>query len=134
MKTKLYIIAILSIVTIVANAQTFQTAAVDNNTIQSHQIIQTGSNYNGQVYEPFSSATPSEQSAVGASSSPAKVGGPRRGYDANGNWTPDGDDFGFGAETGASDQYPIGDAVLPLLLMAMVFCGVIYLSRRKQNY
>ena len=121
MRNRLYIIAILSIVTIVANAQTFQTAAVDNNTIQSHQIMQTGSNYNGQVYEPFSSVTPSEQSAVGASSSPAKVSGPRRAFDT-------------GAESGRADEYPIGDAVLPLLLMAMVFCGVIYLSRRKQNY
>jgi len=31
-----------------------------------------------------------------------------------------------------SGNTPVGDAVLPLLLMAMAFGGVIYLRRRKQ--
>ena len=31
----------------------------------------------------------------------------------------------------AQDNTPVGDAVLPLMLMALAFCGVIYLRRRK---
>ena len=51
--------------------------------------------------------------------SPTKsTGGPRR-------------DFDTGAETGKSDEYPIGDAVLPMLLMAMLFAGVVYTRRKK---
>ena len=45
-------------------------------------------------------------------------GGPRRGFDT-------------GAETGKSDEFPIGDAVLPMLLMAMLFAGVVYTRRKK---
>ena len=74
--------------------------------------------------------------AVGATSaastySPAKAPGMKRGYDANGNWTPDSDDFGGGAESGASEQFPLGDAVMPLALMALTFAGVIYFRKRK---
>jgi hypothetical protein len=118
MRTKLYIIAILSVVAVAVNAQTFQPATIDNSAIQSQKIMQTGTNYSGQVYEPFSSVTPSEQSAVGASSAPAKVSGPRRGFDT-------------GAETGRDDEYPIGDALLPLLLMAAAF-GIYSAARRKR--
>lgn len=62
--------------------------------------------------------------AVGATSaattySPAQApGGPRRaGFDTGGDTPP-----------GPS---PIGDAVLPLMLMAVAFCGVIYYRRKK---
>ncbi len=63
--------------------------------------------------------------AVGATSaastySPAQApSGPRRGFiDPNnpGN---------------QSNESPIGDAVLPLLLMAMAFAGVVYFRKRK---
>ena len=63
--------------------------------------------------------------AVGATSaassySPAQApSGPRRGFiDPNnpGN---------------QSNDYPIGDAVLPLALMALTFAGVIYFRKRK---
>ena len=95
--------------------------------IQSQKIMTTGAVYNGTVYEPFSNATPAEQSYT-----PAKApGGPRRGYDANGNWVPDGDDFGGGAETGESDQFPIGDAMMPLLAFALMFCGYVAIRRRR---
>lgn len=117
MRTKLYIIAILSIAAVAMNAQTFQPATIDNSAIQSQQIMQTGTRYNGQVYEPFSSVTPSEQSAVGAGSSPAKVSGPRRGFDT-------------GAETGRDDEYPIGEPWI-MVAFAAVFGGVVYLRRRK---
>ena len=120
MRTKIYIIALLSVVAVAVNAQTFQPATIDNSAIQSQKIMQTGTNYSGQVYEPFSSVTPSEQSAVGASSAPAKVSGPRRG-------------FYDGPESGQSEEFPIGDALLPLFLMAAAFAGWSYLRRRKQR-
>ena len=120
MRTKIYIIALLSVVAVAVNAQTFQPATIDNSAIQSQKIMQTGTNYSGQVYEPFSNVAPSEQSAVGASSAPAKApGGPRRGFDIGGDTPP-----------GPS---PIGDAPLPLLLMAAAFAGWSYLRRRKQR-
>jgi hypothetical protein len=34
-------------------------------------------------------------------------------------------------ETGQSEEYPIGDAMLPLMLCAVVFCGVIALRRKR---
>ena len=61
--------------------------------------------------------------AVGATSaattySPAQApNGPRRGFDTGGDTKP-----------GPS---PIGDAVLPLALMALTFAGVIYFRKRK---
>ena len=57
----------------------------------------------------------------GAASTPAKApGGPHRAPDP---LTPETYDDGFDS--------PLGDAVLPLLLCALAFCGVIYFRRRK---
>ena len=113
MKTRIYIITLLSAISIAVKAQTFQPATIDNNVFQSHQIMQTGSYYNGQIYEPFSNAIPSEQSTVGASSSPAIVSRPRKAFDT-------------GGEAGRAEEYPIGDAILPLMAFALIACGVIY--------
>lgn len=58
----------------------------------------------------------------GASYSPAKApGGPRRGFDN----TPD-----IGHEW-ANPGSPVGDAMLPLMLMALAFVGGIALKRHK---
>jgi hypothetical protein len=55
----------------------------------------------------------------GASYSPAKApGGPRRVFDV-------------GGETGKSTESPVGDALLPLMLMALAFVGGIALKRHK---
>ena len=112
-------IAILSVVTIVATAQTYS-PRVDNGAIQSQQLMPTGA-YDGTVYEPFSTTTPSEQSTVGASHAPA---GPRRASSYE-------DLFDYGGDTGQSTESPIGDAVVPLMLMAAAFAGVIALRRRR---
>ena len=117
MKTKLYMIALLSVVTIAANAQFTNPNAVDHSAIQSQQIMSGGA-YSGTVYEPFSTTTPSEQSELGAQYSPSRGAGPRKGFDT-------------GAETGQSEEYPIGDAVLPMLMMAVIFAGVVYYRRKK---
>ena len=59
--------------------------------------------------------------ATTTASAPAKVpGGPRREKEGN---------TGFGEWEEGS---PIGDAIIPLMLMSFVFCGVIAL-RRKRN-
>ena len=118
MKKLVLIIAILSVATGVATAQTFTPAKLDNQAIQSQQIMQTGAAYEGTVYEPFSNTTPSEQSAIGADQSQGNRPGIRR------------DKIG-GPDYGQSNEFPLGDGVLPLLLCAAVFCGVIALRRKR---
>ncbi len=118
MKTRNNIIILLCIVTMTVYAQPFSGKPIETTPIQSQQIMSTGANYNGTVYEPFDNTTPSEQSVVGASYSPAKAPDGRRFFPKPG-------------EEGQSEAYPIGDAMLPLLLMAVVFCGVIYLRRKR---
>ena len=104
-----------------AQAQTFQ-PATEKAAIQSPQVVNSGVQYKSTVYEPFSNTTPSEQSAVGASYSPAKAPGMRR---TEGAWG-DNKDGGEGDEGS-----PIGDAVLPLMAMAVAFGAVVALRRRR---
>lgn len=60
--------------------------------------------YAGYAEEPFS---------------PVRASGPRRiGPDIN-------------SELDENDRVPVGDAVIPLSLLALAFCGVICLRRRK---
>ena len=118
MRTKLYIIALLSVMVLSVSAQTFQ-PTVENNAIQSQQMIKNGSTYKGTVYEPFSTTTPSEQSTVGASYSSVKDGRGRT-------------DLGHGTDAGnQSEEYPIGDAVVPLMLFALSFGGILFLRKKK---
>jgi len=78
----------------------------------------TGSSYAPQV-NAVGATTVGEMATTTESYSPAKApGGPRRGYEYN-------DDIG--GDPGS----PIGDAVLPLILCAAVFCGVIALRRKR---
>ena len=87
--------------------------------IKSQQIMTTGAAYNGTVYEPFINTTPSEQSY-----SPAKApGGPKRTESQSGRNPSDVGD--------KSEQFPIGDAVLPLLAFALMFCGYVAIRRRR---
>ena len=81
-------------------------------------IMATGSTYSSSVYEVGSTAP----------STPAHVG-PRRSY---------GDFSGIGTGTETSETFnnpnygPVGDALLPLLIMALAFIAVIALRRRKK--
>ena len=120
MKTRIYIIILFCIATMTAFAQTFSAKPIENTPIQSQQIMTTGTNYNGTVYEPFTTSAPSEYTEGGSTESynPAHAAGRRKGFD-------------IGGETGQANEYPIGDAILPLLLMAVVFCGAIYFRRRR---
>ena len=100
-----------------ANAQDFNQKRIET-PIQSQQIMTTGASYSGTVYEPFSNATPADYNSVGAAAPTHSTSGPRRSFDV-------------GGETGKSTEFPIGDAVLPLLMMAMLFAGVTYFRKRR---
>ena len=122
MKTKLYISILFCIVAVSTWAQTYRNTYTPSEpreyeVIQSQQIMKTGA-HDGTIYEPFSSTTPSEQSVIGAaqttSNGPSRA---RKGFDT-------------GGETGRADEYPLGGAALPLLLMSLAFAGVIYFRKR----
>ena len=121
MKTRFQIVVLLTFVSLGLNAQPFS-APAENNAIQSQQIMTTGSNYNGTVYAPFDNTVPSEQSTVGASYSPAKAPGPRR----------EGAFDGSPEVKEQDESYPLGDGVLPMLIMALAFGGAVYLRRRRE--
>lgn len=87
--------------------------------IQSQKIMTTGAAYSGTVYEPFNNTTPAEYNPVASAPSNAPSG-PRRSFDT-------------GADVKPSEDYPIGDAMLPLLLMALAFGGVVALRKRRNS-
>ena len=86
---------------------------------QSTSTMQgTGSSLAPQVTAVGASSV-GDMATTTSSYSPAKASsGPRRGFD-------------LGGDTKPSEQSPIGDAVLPMLLCAAVFCGVIALRRKR---
>lgn len=99
--------------------QVFGAAEQQQTAIQSQQIMSGGA-YNGTVYEPFSNSTPSEQSAVGASYSPAKApSGPRK------SRTP-------GEATSGTDLSPIGEPWV-MVILAIGFGIVIMIRQRRKR-
>ena len=84
----------------------------------------------GSVYTPQVNAVGatgvSEMATTTTSSTQNK--GPRR-------MKMDEDEFGGetigGVQNPDESGTPLGDAVLPLLLMSLAFCGVVYLRRKK---
>jgi len=96
-----------------AHAQTMQ--------FQSTSTMRgTGSSYTPPVTTVGAVSAVSEATTT-ESYSPAKApNGPRRVFD-------------LGGDTKPSDQSPIGDAVLPLLLMAAVYGVVCIVYRRKRR-
>ena len=89
MRKHLYIIAILSIVAVELSAQTYgktytpasrdyEASIQSQQAIQSHQIMSSGKTYNGTVYEPFSTTTPSEYNGMGNSSTSTEGGDSKR--------------------------------------------------------
>ena len=119
MKKIVMIIVILSAVVLAGTAQNYTTSQVNDPAIQSQQIMQSGSSYQGTVYEPFGNTTPSDYNPVaGEQGNGSKPKGPvRKGFD-------------IGGDTGQGPS-PVGDAVLPLLLCALAF-GFVIARRRKR--
>ncbi|MBR4499853.1 MAG: hypothetical protein IKP11_04865 [Paludibacteraceae bacterium] len=122
MKAKLYISILFCTIAVSTWAQTYKnsytpSAQQEYEAIQSQQIMQVNA-HEGTIYEPFSNTTPSEQSVVGAAQTTSN--GPHRAKK----------DFDTGGDANQGPS-PIGDAVLPLMLMAVAFGGVVYFRRRK---
>ena len=90
----------------------------DYDEMTSDRAVMNSTRYSSPIYEPFSSSTPSELSEVGSNSGSHK-GHIRRGFDTPG-------DPGH-----QSEDSPIGDAVLPLLALALAFGAVIYFRRKR---
>jgi len=115
MRNKMIIIALLSVMSVALFAQVYSSEPNFDPAIKSQQIVNGGASYHGVVYEPFSNTAPSEyNSEAAAAKKPAVRGG-----------------FDHGAESGQSNESPIGDAILPLLLCAAVFGGVVLIRRRR---
>lgn len=112
------IIVILSAVVLAGTAQNYTTSQVNDPAIQSQQIMQSGSSYQGTVYEPFGNTTPSDYNPVAGEQGKPK-GNVRKGFI---NPSDPGQQ---------SNEYPIGDAVLPFALMALTFAGVVYFRKHK---
>lgn len=133
MKTRIYFIAILNIVAVTLSAQTYGNtytpaargyeASIQNQqAIQSHQIMSSGKTYNGTVYEPFSTTTPSEYSEFGNNSTTEGGGSKRKaskGFDVGGDTPP-----------GPS---PVGNT--PWLLMMLLGAGYfsVKVIRKKSH-
>ena len=93
---------------------------------QSTSTMQgTGSSYAPQV-TAVGAATVTEMATTTESYTPAR--GPRRA-----KMDESGDAWGTNQDAGQTNDNssPIGDAVLPLMLMAMLFAGVVYTRRKK---
>ena len=92
----------------------------DYDEMTSSRAVMNSPRYSSPIYAPFSTTLPSEETEMTATSSGPRKGGPRKG-------------FGKPGEEGRSEEYPIGDAVLPLLALALLSAGVIAI-RRKRNF
>ena len=122
MKTRIYIIALLSGMTILASAQPGTSRPFSPPLMQSTSTLETGKAYKGTVYEPFNNSVPSDHSEVGKQYAPSKNGnGPRR----LGSF----DDVPEGGEQ--ENSYPIGDAVIPMMILLGAYCAYCFVRRRR---
>ena len=121
MRNILDIIIICLVATVSANAQmaTSRYAYGQTDAIVSPQSVTTTPRYSSPIYEPFTNSVPSDQTEVGAEQSGSHKGRIRT-------------SLGGHTDPGEKDPAsPIGDAVLPLLALALAFAGVIALRRRR---
>ena len=121
MRNILNIIIICLVATVSANAQmaTSRYAYDQTDAVVSPQSVTTTPRYSSPIYEPFTNSVPSDQTEVGAEQSSAHKGHIRRGFI---NPSDPGD---------PSHDSPIGDALLPLLALALAFGAVTYLRRKR---
>ena len=119
---KRYITYLVLLVGIVcANAQTRTTQLPGQPAIQSQQIMSSGTKYSGPVYTPFDNTVPSEQTYSGAQkNNPFETG--KQGETIR-------KDFDTGAESGQSEEFPIGEPYV-LALFALLFSAFIAYRRK----
>ena len=116
MKTRVYIIALLSLLSIAAHAVTYNPALEWKST---SPMMMSGSALSPQVTEVGAEYAASVATTTETYSPNKAPSGPRR-------------EKILGPDSDYGHESPIGDAVLPLALMAVVFGGAIAL-RRKQK-
>ena len=121
MRNILNIIIICLVATVSVNAQmaTSRYAYGQTDAIVSPQSVTTTPRYSSPIYEPFTNSVPSDQTEVGAEQGGAHKGHIRRGFI---NPSDPGD---------PSHDSPIGDALLPLLALALAFGSATYLRRKR---
>ena len=119
MRNILNIIIICLVATVSANAQmaTSRYAYGQTDAIVSPQSVTTTPRYSSPIYEPFSNSVPSDQTEVGAEQSSSHKGHIRKGL--------------IGGPEDDPGPSPIGDALLPLLALALAFGAVIYFRRKR---
>ncbi len=121
MRNILNIIIICLVATVSANAQmaTSRYAYGQTDAIVSPQSATTTPRYSSPIYEPFSNSVPSDQTEVGAEQSGSHKGRIRT-------------SLGGHTDPGEKDPAsPIGDALLPLLALALAFGAVTYFRRKR---
>ena len=120
MRNILNIIIICCLATVSAHADMTQYnksfGQTDYDEMTSDRVVINSTRYSSPIYEPFSPTTPSELSEVGANSGSHK-GHIRKGL--------------IGGPEDEPGPSPIGDAVLPLLALALAFGAVIYFRRKR---
>ena len=121
MRNILNIIIICLVATVSANAQmaTSRYAYGQVDAVVNQPSVTTTPRYSSPIYEPFTNSVPSDQTEVGAEQSGAHKGHIRRGFI---NPSDPGD---------PSHDSPIGDALLPLLALALAFGAVTYFRRKR---
>lgn len=115
MKHKLYIIALLSLMSFAAYAASNTQAQEWKSTAPMRM---SGSAYSPQVTEVGAACAASAAASTEASSPNKAPGGPRK-------------DKILGPDSDYGHESPIGDAVLPLLLMAAAFAAVVAIRRKR---
>lgn len=118
MKRIMMIIMAVALVALPTMAQGFRTQTTDEK-VQTQAFQSTSTmKTSGSVYasQPALNADGTAYNPAQAVQSPAQApSGPRK----------------IGVVTPEDDPTPVGDAVLPLMLMALAFCGIVYYRRRK---
>ena len=112
---KILVVWLVALIALPTMAQSFVDKDQPTATFQSTSVMQTS----GSVYASQPAINENGTAVYNAAEgtqSQRPGGGPRK-MDVN---TPTTD-----------PNAPLGDAVLPLMLMAIAFCGVVYLRRRK---
>ena len=115
MKHKLYIIALLSLLSLTVHAATNTQAQEWKST---SPMRMSGSAYSPQVTEVGAACAASAAASTEATSPNKAPGGPRK-------------DKILGPDSDYGHESPIGDAVLPLMLMAAAFAAVVAVRRKR---
>ena len=123
MRTLLNILVLSALIvcSVPAKAQNFTSSNQPQQEWKTSTMQTSGSNYSSQVTEVGATTAAYQATTTTDSYNSNGFTGPRKGFGTNQE----------GGETG-DESSPIGDAVLPLMLMAAAFCGVIALRRRRE--